>query len=127
MSATKKRILVVDDTPDIIIIATALLESLGMAVTSASDGLKALEQVKKSIEEKAPFSMVLLDVHMSGMNGNEVAQSLRSMGYKGAIIIFTANPTMAGKKKMQEFGIDAYLNKTQLTRDVLSALLSQYT
>lgn len=65
-------ILVVDDQPHNLIAMRALLRSLGQRVTTVSSGRDALRAV--STEE---FAVILMDVHMPGMDGFETVERLR--------------------------------------------------
>lgn len=67
-----KRILVVEDSPDIAETMTLLLEEAGHRVKSVSDGPSALQQA----EEFEP-DLVLLDIGLPGMDGYEVAKRMR--------------------------------------------------
>jgi adenylate cyclase len=66
------RILVVDDMPANVRLLEAVLEPAGFAVTAASSGPEALEQVVIELPD-----LVLLDVQMAGMNGYEVCRRIR--------------------------------------------------
>ena len=65
-------ILLVDDEPRNVRLLAAVLEADGFTVTSASSGPEMLERVRADSPD-----LVLLDVHMRGMNGYEVCRRLR--------------------------------------------------
>ena len=67
----QKTILVVDDDPDIVLMLTDRLESLGYATLSAVDGQRALEL----LESEEP-GLVLLDLEMPRMTGLEVLEQV---------------------------------------------------
>ena len=71
----KKKILIVDDHPDIVLMLTDRLEALGYDTVSAADGKGALQQW----EREAP-NLMLLDLEMPQMNGMEVLHQLASTG-----------------------------------------------
>ncbi|HQU28136.1 MAG: sigma-54-dependent Fis family transcriptional regulator, partial [Nitrospira sp.] len=71
----KKKILIVDDHPDIVLMLTDRLEALGYDTVSAADGKEALQQW----EREAP-NLMLLDLEMPQMNGMEVLHQLASTG-----------------------------------------------
>src|SRR6185436_9869969 len=66
------RILVVDDHEDNIELLRARLEAWGYEVDAAHDGAQALE-----IVHRAPPDLILLDVMMPTVDGNEVARRIK--------------------------------------------------
>lgn len=79
-----KKILVVDDDPDIVAMLETRLEADGYEVITAFDGAEALIRFR----EKTP-DLVLLDIAMPGMDGVELAQILeRSEKARKVPIIF---------------------------------------
>jgi len=78
-----RRILVVEDQPSLSRVTVALLKKLGHEVRAAADGPEALLAVKEFNPE-----IVLLDIGLPGMDGYEVARSLRSeMGQDAPLIV----------------------------------------
>ena len=67
----KKKILIVDDHEDIVLMLTDRLEATGYEIHSASDGKQALEL----IEQESPH-LVFLDLEMPRMSGMEVLHHL---------------------------------------------------
>jgi two-component system alkaline phosphatase synthesis response regulator PhoP len=70
---TASRVLVVDDNAQNLELIVAYLDSLGVQVDTASDGLEALEKV-----QEADFSLILLDIMMPKMSGFEVCPKLKN-------------------------------------------------
>ena len=68
---TKKRILVVDDEKDIVEFLTELLEDHGYQVSSAYDGIEAMELIKKSRPD-----LILLDLQMPEETGTGLYRRL---------------------------------------------------
>src|SRR5205814_3532120 len=66
------KILLVDDQPDNLLSAEAVLESLGEEIVKAPSGREALRQLLDS-----DFAVILLDVMMPGMDGFETATLIR--------------------------------------------------
>ncbi len=72
MSAdVKKRILIVDDEPDILEMVESLLDSEGYAVEKAESGAEALQKIANKPD------LVLLDIMMPDMDGHAVLQEIR--------------------------------------------------
>jgi len=64
MSEDKKRILVVDDEPDVLTFLSTLLEDNGYAVVTATNGEEALSQIEKSLPD-----LITLDITMPEKSG----------------------------------------------------------
>ncbi len=79
-----RRILFVEDDPDIQVVATMALESLGgFAVVSCGSGAEALSR----FGEVSP-DLVLLDVMMPGMDGPATLEALRRLPAGGVPVVF---------------------------------------
>jgi signal transduction histidine kinase/DNA-binding response OmpR family regulator len=72
VDADKTNILIVDDLPDKLLVYKTVLESLDQNLISAVSGEEALRQVLRH-----DFAVILLDVHMPGMDGFETAALIR--------------------------------------------------
>lgn len=92
-------ILVVDDEPQIRDVITQSLTRLGYRVRVAANGPEALASVK---QEKP--ALIILDMYMPGMNGNEVLKRLRKMMYKSAVVLLTASQDEKLLKEAWELG-----------------------
>jgi len=66
-------VLVVDDTPENLLWTETLLQKPGRTVVSAVSGEEALTQLKAQ-----QYAVVVLDVHMPGLDGFAVAEEIRS-------------------------------------------------
>ena len=66
-------ILLVDDRPDNLLALEVILEELGQNLVRTSSGEEALRLVREE-----DFAVILLDIRLGGMDGFEVAQSIRS-------------------------------------------------
>lgn len=78
-------ILLVEDEPSNRTVITLLLETMGVRVSVAEDGLQAVE--KATAEQ---FDLILMDIKMPKMNGYEAKQTLREKGLATPIIALTA-------------------------------------
>jgi DNA-binding response OmpR family regulator len=81
-----KRILVVDDEPNVRLVFRTALESAGYAVDEAGDGEAALAQLHKS-----PFDLILLDLKMPVLDGMETLRRLGEAGSVTPVVIVTAH------------------------------------
>src|SRR5262245_8375980 len=72
VDADTTNILIVDDLPDKLLVYKTVLDSLDQNLISAVSGEEALRQVLRH-----DFAVILLDVHMPGMDGFETAALIR--------------------------------------------------
>ena len=89
--------LIVDDNPTSLRIASELLTAWGIAVTTAPDGRAARECVRTA---SAAFSLLLIDMHMPGENGLQLAASLRQDQRCAAPIVILTSSDHAEERLM---------------------------
>jgi len=115
----KKRILVVDDEPNILMSIQYILDMEGYEVHSARDGEEALD-----VAERVRPDLILLDVSMPRKDGYEVCRILRERedmtGTK--VIMLTAKGQALEKKKGIEMGADEYVTKPFSADDLLEKI-----
>ena len=107
----QKKILVVDDDPDIVLMLTDRLEALGYATLAAGDGQRALEL----LESEEP-GLVLLDLQMPRMTGLEVLEQLARqeqaiLANRPPIIVMTAHGTIQSAVEAMKYGAADFLTK----------------
>ncbi|HVZ36214.1 MAG TPA: response regulator [Polyangiaceae bacterium] len=99
------RILVVDDDGDSVEVLRELLEGVGYEVRTATDGTAAL-QFAASFEP----DVVLLDIHLPGIDGFEITRRLASSGPRPPrVVAMTGYSRLDGK--LWAFGFEALLHK----------------
>ena len=103
----KKKILFVDDEPDILKITTFMLRKMGYEVFGVVDGRKALNVARQEIPD-----LILLDVYLPGMKGDEVAGILKKDKKTKhiPIILFSADLDTL-EARFKKCGADDYLGK----------------
>lgn len=111
-----KKILIVDDEPNIVISLEFLMRREGFEVTVARDGEEALARIHAERPD-----LVLLDVMMPKRNGFEVCQAVRAepdlAGLR--VIMLTAKGREAEIAKGLALGADAYMPKPFSTRELV--------
>lgn len=103
-----KRVLAVDDEPDVLLIVRTALQSEGFEVTTAANGPDCLEAA-----EASPPDLILLDVMMPGMTGFEVLRKLKA-NEKTSLIPVIMLTGLSERSKIQEAltsGTDYYIVK----------------
>lgn len=103
-----EKILVVDDDAQTVQFLKIMLERQGYQVVTAADGPQALETAHRERPD-----LVVLDVMMPGMDGFEVARSLRRHPDTALIpiLMFTAKTSVNDKLIGYNAGVDLYLTK----------------
>jgi CheY-like chemotaxis protein len=116
----RKKILIVDDEPAILIVSRRRLEANGYEVITAESGKEGIEKAVTCEPD-----LVLLDIIMPGLDGYEVCRRLKSSEKTREIpvIIFTASsPQDDSGEKAIEFGAVGYLTKPFESDDLLSII-----
>lgn len=112
-----RKVLIVDDEPNIVISLEFLMKREGFEVLVANDGEAALQQIATHLPD-----LVLLDVMLPKRNGFEVCQQLRGnpewAGVK--VIMLTAKGRDTEVAKGLALGADAYMTKPFSTKDLVA-------
>jgi two-component system chemotaxis response regulator CheY len=74
--STKKSIMIVDDSPTLLMSMAGVLERSGFAVTQAQSGEDGL---KKIAAAAGPFALIITDYNMPGINGVEMVRQARKL------------------------------------------------
>jgi two-component system alkaline phosphatase synthesis response regulator PhoP len=114
MSQTSKKVLVVDDEPQIVKVLKAYLEQSGFQVVIAADGNAALATFQR---EKPDF--MILDLNLPGMDGLNVCRAIRHES-NIPILMLTARVEEADKLIGLELGADDYVVKPFSPREVVA-------
>jgi DNA-binding response OmpR family regulator len=111
-----KKILIVDDEPNIVMSLEFLMKKAGFDVAVAVDGEDALAQVARLNPD-----LVLLDVMMPKKSGYEVCEALRSDPARAGmkIVMLTAKGRDTEVAKGMALGADAYVTKPFSTKDLV--------
>jgi len=121
------KVLVVDDNSQNLELLVAYLETLGCKVTTAVDGIDALEKVRGAVPD-----LILLDIMMPRMSGFEVCRKLKSdpATRDVPIIMVTALNELGDIERGVECGTDDFItkpvNRLELLTRVKSLLRVRY-
>ncbi|KAI1367919.1 hypothetical protein F5Y08DRAFT_336193 [Xylaria arbuscula] len=108
--------LLVDDNPINLRILKMFCNKRKIPFATAEDGNIAIEQFIRGVENKEPFTLVLMDLQMPNCDGLEATRAIRAYEHKNALprcIIFMVTGQDWGRDKTaaQEAGIDVFLIK----------------
>jgi DNA-binding response OmpR family regulator len=120
MQIKKKKILVVDDEPDILEFLQIILQDEGYTVTTTDKG----EYVEKLHDGGLP-DLILLDVLLSGKDGRDIVKHLKSQDETRHIpvIMFSAHPS--AEETARACGAEDFVAKP-FEIDVLLAKIASY-
>jgi two-component system sensor histidine kinase/response regulator len=124
------RILVVDDNQTNRLILTKNVEALGSRVDVVSSGAKAIESLRNAHRAGDPYHIVLLDMQMPGMDGEQTARAIKSdPAVKDVkILILTSMGQRGDAVRLEALGCSGYLLKPvkqQVLFDAVVAVLSR--
>jgi two-component system, sensor histidine kinase len=115
-----RRVLVVDDDPDICQLLLWSLRETGYEPEALPDAEQAVERVRA----EAP-GMVIVDVELGTRSGLALTQELRLAGYKGTIVVFSGAVDTRIRQSAHRAGADAFLPKPLDLKRMLEWLRSQ--
>ena len=104
-------VLLAEDDRDNRIIISAWLRRMGAHVDVAENGRVAVESALAALTEDAPYDLVLMDMQMPELDGYGATFQLRSCGYRGLVVAFTAHAMDRDEAVCLSLGCDDYLSK----------------
>jgi DNA-binding NarL/FixJ family response regulator len=116
-----KRLLVVDDEPNLLRAVAASLRTEGYEVVTARNGREALVRVAESVPD-----LIISDIRMPGMDGYQLAGQLRASPRTAIvpIIFLTAKDETADRVAGFRAGVDAYITKPFEPDELLAVIQS---
>lgn len=120
---SEKRILIVEDDLHLLEIYSTFLKNDGYTVETADEGLLAIEKAQTTA-----FDLVILDIKLPDMRGDEVAMRLKEINENIIIIMITGFPSFQDSIDTLDIGIHDILLKPitadELIRVTREALIS---
>ena len=119
-----RRVLVVDDNATSRFILGEQLTAWQMRATLVEGAEVALAEIAQATGAGDPYDLVLLDMGMPGMNGEQLAQAIttRTSGRAPALVLLTSALSL-NDADMRSAGIDAFLRKPVRSSDLYDALV----
>ena len=117
--ATQPLVMIVDDSLTVRKITSRLLQREGFAVTTAKDGVDALQLLGEQIPD-----VILLDIEMPRMDGFEFAKTIKGdpKFVNIPIIMITSRTAEKHRSRAAELGVDMYLGKPYQEDELLRHL-----
>lgn len=109
-------ILVVEDNPQNMLLASEVLQSQGHSVleaVNAGDGIRMAKEMQPDL--------IVLDMQLPGIQGNMAARLLKSdpITKNIKILALTAKAMVGDREKILKYGVDQYLSKPYAYQDLL--------
>jgi signal transduction histidine kinase/CheY-like chemotaxis protein len=117
------RVLIVDDNETNRRIVVAAVKQWGMVPTAVDGGAAALDAISGTAE---PFALILLDLHMPGMDGFMFAEHLAHIpdALRPTVMMLSSSGRRGDAERCRELGIGAYLLKPLKRSELLHAVLA---
>ncbi len=112
-----KRLLCIDDSPDMLETLVDLLESEFQIVGTVSSGSSALGEVVLCAPD-----IILLDVDLGDMSGFLIAEQLRRTGCQAKIVFLSIHQSVEFVQAARDLGAAGYVAKSHITRDLVRVL-----
>ena len=118
-SMDAKKVLVVDDEPDIAELVSYNLKKEGYSVSTSADGEEALDMIRKG-----NFDFVVLDLMLPGIQGIEICRILRSEPKTRnlPVLMLTAKGDEVDRVLGLEMGADDYMSKPFSPRELIARI-----
>ncbi|MFW7378525.1 MAG: PAS domain-containing protein [Oligoflexus sp.] len=101
-----KKILLVEDSPDIRLLMEMVLKSYGGEIVSTDHGT---EGVRLSLAEC--FDLILMDIQLPDISGHDAIKQMRAKGATSPVVALTATATREEKEKCRRSGFSDYESK----------------
>mgnify|MGYP001564749358 CR=1 FL=1 len=102
-----KKILLVDDEPDLLYFIGSLLRRRGYEIETAGDGIEALNKVKSG-----NYDMIITNINMPGIDGMQLLSEIAKLGKNLIKIVFSGQNDSLTIEKAEKLGCFAYIHKS---------------
>lgn len=115
------RVLLVDDEVGLLQSMKKILERRGMQVSTADRGEAAL-----ALLEESPVDVVVLDLKMPGMDGQEVLRRIKNRFPTIEVIILTGHPSVESALEVIKLGANEYMKKPPSIEELVGTIRRLY-
>jgi CheY-like chemotaxis protein len=120
---SERKILVVEDNDMNMQLVEFLLEEGGYAIVKATSGEEAIALTQNGGNEPPP-DLILMDIHLPGMDGLSVVRAMKSdeRTARIPILALTAHAMRGDRDRFLEAGCDGYISKPIDVKTFLSSI-----
>ncbi|MDY6915016.1 MAG: response regulator [Candidatus Cloacimonadota bacterium] len=123
VQGNNQKILLMDDEPTILDIASEMLNHLGFKVETSLEGKEAIEKYKKALSENDPFQLVIMDLTVpGGMGGKKTIEELKKIDENVTAIVssgYSLDPVLSN---YEDYGFQGVLTKPYKIEDIMQVL-----
>ncbi len=117
-----RRVLIVDDNAVNREVLVYQMRSWNMETHEAASGFEAIDAFNAAAKTAKPIDLIVLDLHMPGINGMETAQRIKAENSNASTILLSSSTIKIDAKTLDQFGVKASLNKPYRQTDLLDAI-----
>ncbi len=111
-----KKILVVDDKPDVLESIKEVLENEGYEVDTVNNGKECIEKAKETKHD-----LILIDIYMPGMNGEDLFKALRkTINHLTPLVYVTIKP----KAEVDLGDVEGFIQKPFRKKELVKAVIN---
>jgi len=120
------RILGVDDNQTNRTVLSRMVEGFGCRIDTAASGARGIEMLHQAIRSGDPYHVVLLDMQMPGMDGEQTARAIKSdpLVKDVKVVILTSMGKRGDASRLEALGCSGYLLKPVKQQMLYEALLA---
>ena len=109
----KMKALVIDDNKATRLIAEKIITRLGITTETAANGIEGLKMLENAGKEGQAYDLILLDQHMPGLDGFQVAEQIRkNKALQSVVVMMLSSIDMQlSIARCREKGLDGYMVK----------------
>ena len=119
------RVLLAEDGPDNQMLISLLLRRVGLEVDIVGTGADAVARAGNAWEAGRPYDLILMDLMMPELDGNDAVAQLRARGYEMPVIALTAHAMAGIREQCIADGFNDYVSKP-INRDALFTTIGRY-
>ena len=128
LDLAERRCLIVDDTEANRLLLSKILDGWQCRSRAVDSGPAALSELRQAAAEGDPYDLVLLDMMMPAMDGEQTARAIHASNDCGepSLVVLTSIDHRGGARQLATLGVAAYLHKPikrALLRETLSSVL----
>ncbi len=112
-----KRILIVEDEPNIVESLSFLLERSGFTVFAIDDGAQAIAQVSETKPD-----LVILDVMLPNRSGFDILRELKQDPGGPFVLMLTAKGQSRDRQQAEEIGVDHFITKPFSNTEIVATV-----